>query len=580
MMLEKRFQEPKHGILMGAQEDNSMISDKEDKLTYKCVRVDGEGSFVAASEDNVLEVEHLLAVPDDEKILMDDILCFESKDSELLIRDDVPCSDDCYQLNTDFGALDCNIMQDERQEPKFDFLDSILQGLNEDSFHDTPGFSSECADYLLGTGNGNLYTGELSACFSLKDVGATGMLDSSEAVVSIPSQYDTVLDKMTIGELHEAFQKAFGQETSVKDKQWLKRHVLFGLQNCMELENVSSLLDNGPSSHENEDGLLCTSGSQVLLEGKDMNDILKSNYSEGETTGFQISNLVDKENVVLTPKRQRKPTRRYIEESSDVSCRHSSGRPDTPVNSSMDNVLQPRSQNRLIHQRNLATARVIGKEDIVGRSATDTRKPRTGRGRPRKRFSSLVGHDSDESKEYELLSVVPKINRVLESPQYESQDEEVSDDSILVRRSGKATRRKHHRLWNLSEVMKLIEGVSRFGVGRWTDIKRMLFAASAHRTSVDLKDKWRNLLRASCLQRQSKKEMEQRKKHASYPIPQSVLRRVRELANIYPYPRDRKSKLAQTAATAASNLDSAAPPTRTNAAISRSGRVVHRKNFV
>lgn len=48
-------------------------------------------------------------------------------------------------------------------------------------------------------------------------------------------------------------------------------------------------------------------------------------------------------------------------------------------------------------------------------------------------------------------------------------------------------RRKHHRLWTLAEVMKLIEGVSRYGVGRWTKIKRLLFSSSGHRTSVDLK---------------------------------------------------------------------------------------------
>lgn len=48
-------------------------------------------------------------------------------------------------------------------------------------------------------------------------------------------------------------------------------------------------------------------------------------------------------------------------------------------------------------------------------------------------------------------------------------------------------RRKHHMPWTLSEVMKLIEGVSHLGVGRWSKIKRLLFSSSKHRTSVDLK---------------------------------------------------------------------------------------------
>lgn len=48
-------------------------------------------------------------------------------------------------------------------------------------------------------------------------------------------------------------------------------------------------------------------------------------------------------------------------------------------------------------------------------------------------------------------------------------------------------RRKHHRLWTITEVRNLIEGVSQYGVGRWSRIKKVFFSASAHRTSVDLK---------------------------------------------------------------------------------------------
>ncbi|EFJ16592.1 hypothetical protein SELMODRAFT_69727, partial [Selaginella moellendorffii] len=63
------------------------------------------------------------------------------------------------------------------------------------------------------------------------------------------------------------------------------------------------------------------------------------------------------------------------------------------------------------------------------------------------------------------------------------------------RKSG--SRRKHHRPWTLREVMALVDGVSRCGTGKWADIKRLAFSAIAYRTPVDLKDKWRNLLRAS-----------------------------------------------------------------------------------
>lgn len=41
-------------------------------------------------------------------------------------------------------------------------------------------------------------------------------------------------------------------------------------------------------------------------------------------------------------------------------------------------------------------------------------------------------------------------------------------------------------------------------------------------------------------------QVESKRKHGSKPIPQSILRRVRELASIYPYPRDRKKTASVT----------------------------------
>ncbi|KAL1290882.1 monofunctional riboflavin biosynthesis protein RIBA 3, chloroplastic isoform X2 [Arachis hypogaea] len=48
--------------------------------------------------------------------------------------------------------------------------------------------------------------------------------------------------------------------------------------------------------------------------------------------------------------------------------------------------------------------------------------------------------------------------------------------------------------------MKLVDGVSRCSAGRWSEIKLLSFSSHSYRTSVDLKDKWRNLLKASFAQ--------------------------------------------------------------------------------
>ncbi|XP_058010489.1 telomere repeat-binding protein 1-like isoform X2 [Hevea brasiliensis] len=89
-----------------------------------------------------------------------------------------------------------------------------------------------------------------------------------------------------------------------------------------------------------------------------------------------------------------------------------------------------------------------------------------------------------------------------------------------------------NRAWTLSEVMKLVQGVSRYGARRWSEIKRLAFASYSYRTSVDLKDKWRNLLKASLAQISSNKGINSRKNVTSMPIPEPILLRVRELAEM------------------------------------------------
>lgn len=66
--------------------------------------------------------------------------------------------------------------------------------------------------------------------------------------------------------------------------------------------------------------------------------------------------------------------------------------------------------------------------------------------------------------------------------------EDICNDKVVTVPTAKGgIRRKHHRAWTLSEVIKLVDGVSRYGAGRWSEIKRLAFASYSYRTSVDLK---------------------------------------------------------------------------------------------
>ncbi|KAE8716417.1 Translin family protein isoform 1 [Hibiscus syriacus] len=105
-------------------------------------------------------------------------------------------------------------------------------------------------------------------------------------------------------------------------------------------------------------------------------------------------------------------------------------------------------------------------------------------------------------------------------------------------------RRKNQRMWTLAEVIKLVDGIAQYGVGRWTDIKKLLFASSSHRTPVDLRDKWRNLLRSSSALEQNMREDEANAKHNVRMLPKTVVCRIRELATIHPYPKVCNSNLS------------------------------------
>jgi hypothetical protein len=67
---------------------------------------------------------------------------------------------------------------------------------------------------------------------------------------------------------------------------------------------------------------------------------------------------------------------------------------------------------------------------------------------------------------------------------HDSNQEECNSKSVP---KGGNVRRKHHRAWTLCEVLKLVEGVARYGAGRWSEIRRLSFTSYSYRTSVDLK---------------------------------------------------------------------------------------------
>ncbi|PQM40726.1 hypothetical protein Pyn_17099 [Prunus yedoensis var. nudiflora] len=143
----------------------------------------------------------------------------------------------------------------------------------------------------------------------------------------------------------------------------------------------------------------------------------------------------------------------------------------------------------------------------------------------------LFAAEPEKEKRRSVISTI-ELGKNLGLKQTDS-SEDNSDDGIATVPTAKGgMRRKHHRAWTLVEVIKLVEGVSKCGTGRWSEIKRLSFASYSYRTSVDLKDKWRNLLKASFAQTPPDDGINSRK-HASVPIPAAILLKVRELAEMH-----------------------------------------------
>ncbi|KAG2537815.1 uncharacterized protein LOC120691527 [Panicum virgatum] len=96
---------------------------------------------------------------------------------------------------------------------------------------------------------------------------------------------------------------------------------------------------------------------------------------------------------------------------------------------------------------------------------------------------------------------------------------------------GKYITRKNNSRWTAKEVKLLVQGVSKFGVGRWSELKKKYFKTSI-RTSVNLKDKWRNLLRAY---------QENVQKYTLLDLEPPLVEQIRKLAAKHPYPKRRHS---------------------------------------
>ncbi|XP_002982347.2 uncharacterized protein LOC9635950 isoform X1 [Selaginella moellendorffii] len=411
---------------------------------------------------------------------------------------------------------------------------------------------------------------------------------SSSTPGTITPQFDAsytppklFLDNLSIRALQDTYRNTFGRVTSAKDKHWLKQKITKGLNSMNESsaqavvvaaqaqENLLKERLEGETSAEQpfgmekqeEDVKPVVLGTSPTISLDASTTTVVSRPSDGQSHLNEVQSLEGK--------RHRKPNRRYVEEEADdvasfvpsmsspedqqqqlqVDFWKSDGEdgdPDDPdvdgddLDESFDlngrelDSMSPegsfgaRSRNRMGELKAERRAAQLVKMARNARAAK--RDANTSIRKIKFKLPSAPGQDNDENYEPndesadQVSCMLPSVSDELQPSDTEDQDTD--------RKSG--SRRKHHRPWTLREVMALVDGVSRCGTGKWADIKRLAFSAIAYRTPVDLKDKWRNLLRASRVHSHSSRQVseqgEKRRKHFSVSIPAHILARVRELA--------------------------------------------------
>ncbi|KAJ8899852.1 hypothetical protein K2173_019555 [Erythroxylum novogranatense] len=534
--------------------------DHEEHLQKKfasmnCQREKVEESSISASEE-AAEVQHLLAEPKTESVSVDGVLCLGKENSWKFSGIEDFSLTFGYGPKRNCGGLDSNYAQGP-DEMELGVLDGLLDDVDEvDDLHATDDISGACEDFLLDIelaekvsyldctpfGQPNLVNSSSesqSPGFSGSSNGVPGLTESSTATIPEAECRNASLDKEDTYKLHDS--------SGIRCKHESPEHV--GLHNSQDLEYLDDLkpLVCGMSSDENEKEVI-----QAIHGG-----------------------------AVLRQKRMRKPTKRYIEEYFSSNSKDAMEMPKCPLAISKDKRQKIRSSVEPHHVEGLSCSSKEfspSEAGIEGTSEDDeklsdfvSKCKRSSSAIERRKGSLVISSDqhlkvksridfhhvrasrsahSEESLITDIQTPPGARPRRRRPKKYDtlalSSGDELtaseSEDNLIKRRSKKGDdRRKHQRMWTLSEVTNLIDGIAQCGTGRWTDIKNLLFSSSAYRTPVDLRDKWRNLLKASCAQnqkqKQNKKEVEQKLKHGMCPLPKSVIQRIRELASIHPYPR-------------------------------------------
>ncbi|KAK4392151.1 hypothetical protein Sango_1992900 [Sesamum angolense] len=528
-------------------------------------------------EDGTIDVERLLVEPHDGHASMDSVIYFNEKTPENAMDiKDVSCS---------FGGLDTAIAQEGEDILNGEVLDSMPNEVEFGYFRSHNDFCSMGDDYLVGV--------EFAESITDLDYGSSEGLAASVSdnqMQSTSAGSDThwksslfrikqVLDcqkaQLDIGSSESDIPSCNKCEMLVEENPSISPGSCT-VQNIGKTHNSPScsyqdiISDGNDGGHSPSDEMFCSPMTQK-------NDEFEVTGQDGETNIFPwqeaLTSVQAKCTDLPTQKISRKPTQRYVDEltsvqanCTDLPTQKRSRKPTQRYVDELADPIPPYSRKRREASTSTLKDKSLGVKDHKKchvASRTELPAEESSVIAIQVPFGSLAHKECPKGRTCDLAQHVDARN-LMTKPKaiHKKRDDCIiamtpkkrddcltgahqkkRDDCIITESPEEVSgRRKHHRLWTITEVRKLIDGVSQYGVGRWSRIKKLFFSTSAHRTSVDLKDKWRNLLKASGILDQGR-QGEKKRNMAWRPLPKSILRRVCELATIYPYPKGQRPKI-------------------------------------
>lgn len=214
------------------------------------------------------------------------------------------------------------------------------------------------------------------------------------------------LDNLSIKELHETFKATFGRETTVKDKQWLKRRIAMGLTNSCDVSTSSFIIKDNKlvirgkeGSYNNETTTFIKDPTVGPVNGgcKDLsinhssqmeNQQFVSGQKPGHCSIAYDCGSEDLHKEQRSAKRIRKPTRRYIEELSEVESKEHSGKPLISAKTSGLRQISLKSNARPV--RIDSSNRTVRLDSLGGSGVEVPYVSRVRRSRPRKNVMALM----------------------------------------------------------------------------------------------------------------------------------------------------------------------------------------------